>query len=94
MASHGIISVSGYIQEMLSYDLKGVAQQITCPTIITTTGGKDPLLGGQSQELYDAVEGPKRLLRFSAEEGAGDHCEAGAPALFYQKVFDALEEML
>lgn len=94
MAAHGISRVSEYIQEMMGYNLKGVAEKIACPTLITTSGGDDPMQGGQSKELYDSIKGSKELIRFSAEEGAGDHCEAGAPSLFYQRVFDRLDVLL
>ncbi len=41
--------------------------------------------------LDQGIEG---LIEFSAEEGAGDHCEGGAPSSFYQAVFDRLEEFM
>ena len=94
MAAHGVSRVSAYIMEMLRYSLNGLAGKIECPTLVTSAGGKDPLLGDQSKELYDSIKGPKELIEFSAEEGAGDHCEGGAPSRFYQKVFDRLEEVM
>jgi hypothetical protein len=92
LAAHGISTVSACILEMMRYDLQGLAENIECPTLVTSAGGHDPMLRGQSKELYDSIEGPKELIEFSPEEGAGDHCEGGAPTRFYQKVFDRLEE--
>jgi hypothetical protein len=37
---------------------------------------------------------PKTLLRFTAAEGAGDHCEMGNRPLLDQRVFDWLDETL
>jgi hypothetical protein len=33
-------------------------------------------------------------MRFSAEEGAGAHCEAGARSLYNARAFDWLDEVL
>ena len=87
MSAHGVSTVSAYISEMMKYSLKGVAEKIDCPTLIASAGGQDPMLGGQSKELYDSIKGSKELIEFSAEEGAGDHCEGGAPSRFYQKIW-------
>ena len=43
------------------------------------------------QQLYEALTCPKHFLRFSTEEGAGEHCECGARALFHQRAFDWLD---
>jgi hypothetical protein len=34
------------------------------------------------------------LLRFTAAEGAGGHCEAFARSLYHQRVYDWLDETL
>jgi hypothetical protein len=44
--------------------------------------------------LYDALRCPKRLLTFSDAEGAGEHCESGAAALYDQRVLDWLDAVL
>jgi hypothetical protein len=45
--------------------------------------------------LFVAI-GPGRatLLRFTAAEGAGGHCEAFARSLYHQRVYDWLDETL
>jgi hypothetical protein len=35
--------------------------------------------------LYEALTCPKALLRFTAAEGAGDHCEASARSVNFQR---------
>jgi hypothetical protein len=44
-------------------------------------------------KLLEAIDVPKRLVRFTAAEGADGHCE-GAARTLYQWVFDWLDEVL
>jgi hypothetical protein len=46
-----------------------VIKQIQCPMLITDPEGEQ-FWPGQSQELYEALESPKELVKFTAEEGA------------------------
>jgi hypothetical protein len=67
--------------------------QIDTPLLITDPEGEQ-FWPGQSQELYDRLPGPKELVRFTAAEGAGRHCEPLAPALRDARVFDWLDRYL
>ena len=49
---------------------------------------------GQSQQLYDALRGPKVLVPFTAAEGADIHCEPKNPGLRAQRMFDWLDATL
>ena len=49
---------------------------------------------GEARKLYEALRCPKTWLYFSAEEGAGEHCQVGAPGLAQQRVFDWLDETI
>lgn len=51
-------------------------------------------MASHAETLYDALRCPKELMRFYAAEGAGDHCEEKARALFHQRSFDWLDEVL
>jgi pimeloyl-ACP methyl ester carboxylesterase len=75
------------------YSLKGRVQQIECPTLVCDNV-TDTIAGGQGKLLYDALECPKGYIEFTAEEGAGGHCEGGAQVLFHTKVFDWLDQTL
>ena len=44
-----------------------------------------------NQRLYDALTCPKTLIRFTAAEGAGDHCEASARSVYFQRAYDWLD---
>jgi hypothetical protein len=75
------------------YNLREVVGGIECPVLVTDPDDEQ-FWPGQSQELYDALSGPKRIARFTREEGANWHCEPMAPGLRDQRVFDWLDEVL
>ena len=75
------------------YNLREVVERIECPVLVTDPDDEQ-FWPGQSQELYDALPGPKRIVRFAREEGANWHCEPMAPGLRDQRVFDWLDEVL
>lgn len=78
---------------LASYDLRPVVDRITCPTLVCEAE-EDQFFKGQPQSLYDALRCPKTLLRFTAAEGAEEHCHEGALTLFHQRMFDWLDETL
>jgi alpha-beta hydrolase superfamily lysophospholipase len=92
MLVHGKDSPLAFLQCMQEYTLEERAGQITCPTLVCQA--ENDVRASQSQELYDALTCPKKLLFFSDSEGAGEHCEAGAWSLFDQRVYDWLDETL
>jgi hypothetical protein len=47
---------------------------------------------GQAKKLYDAIDGPKDWLLFTAEEAAQAHCQSGASSVLYQHTFDWLDD--
>jgi dienelactone hydrolase len=75
------------------YTLADVAGQIACPVLITDPEGEQ-FWPGQSQQLYQALPGPKALVPFTRAEGADLHCEPKAPGLRAQRIFDWLDATL
>ncbi|MFE0380503.1 alpha/beta hydrolase family protein [Streptomyces inhibens] len=75
------------LTEVSRYAVEPVAHRITTPLLITDPDGEH-FWPGASRRLYDALPGPKELLRFSEAEGAHLHCEPMGRALFEQRVFD------
>jgi hypothetical protein len=49
---------------------------------------------GQSQELFDALPGPKVIVRFTKAEGAEMHCEPMGRSLLEQRMYDWLDDTL
>ena len=90
---YGLPTLFDTIQAARQYTLAGVAQRIRCPLLITDPEG-ETFWPGQSQQLYDALPGPKALVQFTAAEGGDLHCEPKAPALRAQRIFDWLDATL
>jgi dienelactone hydrolase len=90
---YGLPTLFDTIQAARQYTLDGVVQRIRCPMLITDPEGES-FWPGQSQKLYDALPGPKVLVRFTEAEGADLHCEPKAPALRAQRIFDWLDATL
>ena len=74
------------------YSLEGRAERIRCPTLVCSAENDD--IGVTAQKLYDSLTCPKTFIAFTAVEGAGEHCEAGARSLFNQRAFDWLDVVL
>ena len=89
MLTHGNATPAEYLLEYKPYTLEGIAQQITCPVLLTS-GENDPR-NGDAKKMYDALTAPKTLIVFTNAEGGGEHDEAGAAVLFSQRAFDWLD---
>jgi fermentation-respiration switch protein FrsA (DUF1100 family) len=76
-----------------AYNLRDVVGKIECPLLVTDPEDEQ-FWPGQSQDLYDALTGPKQIVRFTAAEGANWHCEPMALGLRDQRIFDWLDEAL
>jgi hypothetical protein len=70
-----------------------VVSRISCPMLITDPEDEQ-FWPGDSQALYDALPGPKELVRFTRAEGANWHCEPVANLLRNQRIFDWLDEVV
>jgi dienelactone hydrolase len=81
------------VQKISQYNLDGIADKITCPTLLCD-GAEDHSFPGQPRKLFEALNCPKTYLLFTAEDAAADHCHAGASLLLNQRVFDWLDELL
>lgn len=89
---HGAATPLDFLKLYGPYSIDGLADQITCPTLICE--GENDTRGGDAKPLYDAITAPKDYILFSNAEGAGQHDEAGAAALFSQRAFDWLDRTL
>jgi len=87
----GVDTPRAFLASYLDYSLRGVAERITCPTLICEAE-EDIFFAGQPEEVYNHLTCPKALLRFSASEGAGAHCHSGAQRLAFGRILNWLEE--
>ena len=72
--------------------MKGRAEMIRCPTLIMAAENDALAIGAQT--LFDALKCPKALIKFTAAEGAGGHCEMMNRSLANRTVLDWLDETL
>ena len=89
---HGAATPWEYFQMFQAYSLADVARNIRCPTFVDEAENDRRRGGGK--DLYNALQCPKQYVLFAASEGAGEHCEAGAREVFFQKMFDWLDPIL
>lgn len=93
MAVHGVGSPLDYFEVLKDFRLQGHAQTISCPTLVTYAEGDD--IGASAPQLFASLTvTDKTLVQFTAAEGAGDHCEAGARTLFDARAFGWLDQRL
>ena len=90
--AHGVETAMDYFRIAKEFTLKGFAEKITCPTLITHAEGDD--IGASAPELFDALTCEKEIILFTAEEGAAQHCETGARQLYHARTFAWLDSHL
>ena len=89
---HGVDNLRDYLIQIERFTMDGRAGGITCPTLMTVAEN-DPLAAG-TQQFFDQLRCPRTLLRFSAQEGAGDHCETANRSLLNRRALDWLDGVL
>jgi alpha-beta hydrolase superfamily lysophospholipase len=87
---HRVDTLMDYLRALLPFRLSDRVGAIACPTLITMAEN-DPLAVNATR-LYDALTCPKTLARFTAAEGAGDHCEESARSVYFQRAYDWLDD--
>lgn len=89
---NGMPNLRAYLAEIERYTLKGRAESIRCPTLLAVAEN-DPLAAG-AETLYNALRCPKTMVRFTAAEGAGDHCEMMNRSVLNRAALDWLDEVV
>lgn len=88
----GVNSLSEFVAAAETYTLEGRLGGISCPTLLTAAEN-DPIARG-AEEVCEALTCQKTLLRFTAAEGAGEHCEMMNRSLVNRRVLDWLDDRL
>ncbi|WP_213773072.1 alpha/beta fold hydrolase [Bradyrhizobium sp. dw_78] len=89
----GASGIADFMTRTKSYSMEGIAKQIQCPCLVMDAES-DGFSNGQPQKIYDALQCPKQLVRFTSEDGAENHCQSGALAYKDEVVFNWLDETL
>jgi alpha-beta hydrolase superfamily lysophospholipase len=87
---HGVSDLRAYLASAELFTMQDRAELIRCPTLITQA--ERDMLAADAGSFFDALRCPKTLMRFTAAEGAGGHCEMGNRSLLNRRVLDWLDE--
>jgi alpha-beta hydrolase superfamily lysophospholipase len=93
MRPYGMTSYYDVFHAVQEYNLAEAAGRIRCPMLITAPEGEQ-FFPGQAQKLYDALNCPKTMVRFTSEQGAEQHCEGAAPGYRDFCIYNWLDEIL
>lgn len=80
-------------ETVATYRLGREVEQITTPLLMTDPD-EERFWPRQSRQLYEWLRGPKEIVRFSSELGAGGHFEPLASAQREAEIFDWLDRFL
>ena len=89
----GMASYYDAFHAVQDYHLAEVAGRIRCPMLITDPEGEQ-FFPGQARKLYDALQCPKQIVRFTRQQGAAEHCEVAAPGYRDYCIYNWLDETL
>ena len=89
---NGVPDLHGFLASCATFTLEGRAGEIRCPTLATCP--ENDLLAAGAEAFLGKLSCPTTLIRFSAQEGAGDHCELQNRWLGNQRILDWLDELL
>ncbi|BCL25229.1 alpha/beta hydrolase family protein [Streptomyces aurantiacus] len=91
--TYGLSDMEELVKATEAYTLAGVADRITCPTLVLDAEN-DQFFKGQPQRVLEELTCQKELITFREDEGGGEHCHEGALSLFHQRSFDWLDTVL
>jgi pimeloyl-ACP methyl ester carboxylesterase len=89
----GATSFADLIRRTTDYNLAGIADRISAPTLIMDAE-EDHFSKGQPSILAAAMTAPITLATLTAAEGAGEHCHVGSLTRAHQVIFDWLDTTL
>lgn len=89
---NGVTNLRDLITATLRYTLGEVGTNISCPLLVTAAEN-DPLARGATQ-FVETLRSQATLVRFTAAEGAGGHCEMANRTLLNRRVLDWLDDTL
>lgn len=82
-----------FILKTEEYYLKGIAEKITCPTLVIDTENEN-FFPGQAKVLYDELECKKDFMLFTKDECAEEHCQVGAKLIAGERIFNWIEDTI
>ena len=92
MLVHGVDDPLAYVDALHEFTLKDRAPQISCPTWVCSAEGDE--ISASAPQLVAALTCEKTYVRFTSAEGADDHWEQAARALYHARSFAWLDSRL
>ncbi len=89
---NGADDLGTWLKAIAPFTMEGRYENITCPTLVTYAD-RDPI-GQGAPAFYEQLKCEKSLVKFSAAQGAGEHCEILNRSLFNRVAFDWLDSVL
>jgi len=89
MLTHGKATAWDYFVDAARYEQEDIVGKISCLTLVCDAESDD--ISAFSKTFFDLLRCEKDYLRFTADEGAGEHCISGNRSLFHERVFDWLD---
>jgi pimeloyl-ACP methyl ester carboxylesterase len=90
MLTHGVATPWEYFVDAARYEQEDMIGKIACPTLVCDAECDD--ISAFSRTFFELLRCEKDYLRFTADEGAGEHCVSGNRSLFHERVFDWLDK--
>ena len=88
---HGANSPAELFAKLEDYNNEAIVNRISCRMLVMD-GTAEEFSPGQAKKLYDALQCPKDYMLFTEEDTGLVHCQAGAPSVASQRMFDWLDE--
>jgi pimeloyl-ACP methyl ester carboxylesterase len=88
---YGTSGFAETIQAVRGYNMTDVASKITTPLLITSPEGEQ-FWPGQAEQLATLTASVSTIIHFTANEGAGEHCQPLARTVTAQRIFDWLDD--
>jgi alpha-beta hydrolase superfamily lysophospholipase len=92
MLVHGVDDPLTYIDALHEFTLRDRAPMIRCPTWVCSAEGDE--ISASAPQLVAALTCEKTYVHFTSAEGADDHCEQAARALYHARSFAWLDSRL
>jgi hypothetical protein len=86
---YGLTDRFDLFTEVLKYQVRDVAGQITTPLLIMDPADEQ-FWPGQPQQLHDLLQGDKKIIEFTRAQGANFHCQPAGRQLANTQMLDWL----
>ncbi|SHE67706.1 alpha/beta hydrolase family protein [Pedobacter caeni] len=90
---YGVHKPSELIKKYQEYNIEAVAKNIGCRMMVIDGTGEEFSVG-EAKRLYDALTCPKDYVLFTEEDTGYLHCQPGALAIAYTRIFNWVDKYI